>query len=393
MRISQNGTVSDDAMILSVRPDGSGNLVEAPGGVVPSPITDLDLSDAITVPVAGQTPGGFNIGGRTQYTGEIQWFDALYENEVESQFGFNQIYKARVHLTRANAGLTFTGAGPFTYYIGPSPMTVSVVSVSASEITLDIVFPRTSVGLATITATYLDGYIYPPVAGGPMTELITTSQYTGTVTWFTVDDPSWNPSLPIFVEGKKYRANVALTATMINAVDGWTFTGLSQDAFSHNSANAPFTATIAGQTATMSIIFVCAETGPAPSFTDLSDFLVPPMGSYTPVRDYYYYTTHYVSLNRWYDEQGNELPMVGDQYAPFVVDQTYICVFEIYAPPGTTFAGLRVEDSTIYYSSHGDINYESNMEITVDIGYNPLYGSVMRGSVVFPSFYVGIIHW
>jgi hypothetical protein len=331
------------------------------------------LSSAITAPVAGETPAGFDNTGRTQYTGTVQWSNALFDDGVVSEFGFNQIYRARVHLTRANTNVTFTGAGPFMYYVNASP--VSVVSVSASEITLDIIFPRTSVGLATVTLTHLDAYIIPPIVNGPQTQVINNSEYTGTVAWRSVGKPGWNVGSP-FVEGDTYEAAVSLTANG-DTSNGWTFTG--SNTFSHDNAASMTTISITSKTATMNFYFECTDSGLTQIFgtINLATYLAPPIMYADPKTGYSgggVYRDR--DVNKWFDMGMQEWP-------PDATTGGDICVFEIVGTGTNTFAGT---DAIFIYEVEGE-SYYADVEID-QIGYSP-EGVYVRGTVTFANVYNG----
>jgi hypothetical protein len=376
VRISQNGKVSP-YMGLSARPFGpGGSLIEVPWGFTPTVITE-DLTAAITVPEAGQTPAGFNNSAVSQYTGTIEWSNALYDDGVVSQFGYDQIYKARVHLTRVNGSYTFTGVESLHDYIDGTYLPVvrpwGYLTPSSIEITLDIVFPPTSTGLATIDYTHLDPYIIPPVVNGPKTLTIDNNQYSGTVAWSSVTNPGWAPSAS-FVVGHTYRADVSLTAKTVNSITGWTFTG--SNAFSHEDAEPITNISIASKTATMSINFVCTNSGPIPIAEEinLAQYLAPPQA-------YKDFKTGWSDSGIYKDRDENK--WFNGTTETFPISEGNVCVFELVGIDPYTFAGAQV---TFVYRVESEGYYQ---DVEIDrFGYSP-EGISVRGLVRFTAVYMG----
>ena len=95
---------------------------------------------------------------------------------------------------------------------------------------------------ATITNLNLTNKLTAPATGGMPTTAITDDQYTGTIEW------SGNPM--IFSGGKAYTSIVTLTA-----LDGYTFSGVTHNAFSHAGATSVANSAGSSQTMTITITF------------------------------------------------------------------------------------------------------------------------------------------
>ena len=158
----------------------------------------------ITPPVSGQTPVTA-ITETDQYTGTVTWSG----NPVV--FGNNTPYTATITLA-PKLGYTLTGI-PVNFFTVTGA--TSVINGTNSG-TITATFPKTGAGPVNIAEI---GGITPPVAGEkPVTKIVETSQYTGTVTWS--NDPA------IFGYGTTYNARITLTPKT-----GYTLTGVPANFF------------------------------------------------------------------------------------------------------------------------------------------------------------------
>jgi hypothetical protein len=306
---------------------------------------------------------------------------------ASGDFGYGITYKARVRLTRRSASYTFTGAGSFTHS-GALAIAVVPFSESASGITLDIVFPEVSLGIARVTKTDLTGYIYAPSEGGPITTEIDTNQYSGTVTWWCPEEMRW-------LSDPEFEANRVYTATVVlNAKHGWTFEGLGGGTFTHNGADITAATphlSNSNMTATITFDFMCLGSGgPLQVTAGLNlAWLRPPRYGVSPImwfdseeysNDPFRLYVYWMALDFQTD-----VPWYGNQYGSLSVDCPYAATFVVGAMPGYTFAGLK--ESDFYYDS-GSPAYDAQVEIIVEtMGNHPDYGSdVLIATVKFPGF-------
>lgn len=95
----------------------------------------------------------------------------------------------------------------------------------------------------TVNDLNLTDKLTSPVTGGsPATAIADDAQYTGTV--------AWNSAPAKFLGGTSYTATVTLTAQ-----EGYTFSGVAQNAFSHTGATSVTNSAGSGTTLTVTIVF------------------------------------------------------------------------------------------------------------------------------------------
>jgi hypothetical protein len=173
------------------------------------------VKDAMPVPSAINT---------TQYTGIIEWKTSGGAAFTDDTFAAATVYKALVTLT-AMSGYTFTGvaANSFTY-------TTATATNAVNSGTVTITFPATaSVAVSNFDLTAL--VIAPVVTATPVTTEINSTQYTGTVAWYTNGGAPFTGGA--FAADSIYKARVMLTPKL-----GYTFEGVAANSFTHMGATA-----------------------------------------------------------------------------------------------------------------------------------------------------------
>ncbi|MCL2151438.1 MAG: CotH kinase family protein [Oscillospiraceae bacterium] len=192
----------------------------ANGGVVTAvfPATELQTINiaaipGVTVPVAGAAPVTV-IAETYQYTGAVVWSPA-----VSVGFANNTVYTATITLT-AKTGYTLTGVAANFFTVDGA----ASVSNAASSGVVTVVFPVTA--LEPVSIGLIAG-VTAPVAGViPITSIVETSEYSGTVTW--------SPTVSLtFAYNTVYTATITLTPKA-----GYTMDGVAADFFTVYSATS-----------------------------------------------------------------------------------------------------------------------------------------------------------
>jgi hypothetical protein len=136
-------------------------------------IIEVALIEGVKIPVTGETP--VTVIEHVQYTGTVIWEPnhPVFEPKTE--------YTATITLT-AKPGFTLQGVDADFFTIEDA---ISV-SNSANSGVITVVFPSTagsSTDLAVIDIAAIQGITVPAINVAPVTSIIETEQYTGTVTW------------------------------------------------------------------------------------------------------------------------------------------------------------------------------------------------------------------
>jgi formylglycine-generating enzyme required for sulfatase activity len=226
-----------------------------------STVTLRDLSSVVPAPEPDQTP---EVSIETaQYTGIITWKESDGYTPVQSDFVKGNVYVAIV-LLEPKAGWTFAELVATAFsYAGASSITFD-----ADTGAVTITFPP--VGVDPVTLLDLTSLVTPPAAYEyPVTTPFETEQYTGTITYGTVQTVSYNDRDPNNADGTiqtmqygfiwndrpfhpeyVYSASVALTPK-----GDYTFLGLPANSFTHSGASS-----VTLNNNTVTLIFL--ETGP-----------------------------------------------------------------------------------------------------------------------------------
>jgi hypothetical protein len=274
----------------------------------PGPVDALDLSKALTEPVAGAAPGIFTSPDSTQYTGgAVSWEPAL----TDGKFAGSVSYTAAVTLT-AGTGYTFTGAGSFTY----GTLAVTKTENEDGTVTVAVAFGPTE---AAVTYLDLTNAIAAPATGAAPVYVFTSpslAQYDGgDVTW----DPPVNVLDGAFAAGTVYKASVTLAA-----VEGYTFAG------------AKFT--YAGATAVLDGDVVTVTFGATDAVVNALNLtaLIPAPAKNNPVQSAIVDGTQFSGQVTWKDTEGK--PFVGTQFGAATV---YTATAVLAPLPGFTFTGFE----------------------------------------------------
>jgi hypothetical protein len=190
----------------------------------PTTVNALELKDFFAAPKTGEKADTQFTG--TQYDGAIAWSPA-----VTDTFAAGTAYTATVTLKVKNNTFTFDGVAKnaFTYTgaTATNPANSGVVTVVFAK-TGETVEKPTAVNGEALKLTTL--VTKPVTDAAPKTDAIDETQYTGSVEWQNSDSTAFNGVA--FAAGTAYKAVVTLTAK-----DGYTFTGVPANAFSHADAD------------------------------------------------------------------------------------------------------------------------------------------------------------
>ncbi|MFP3090232.1 hypothetical protein LQZ21_07885 [Treponema sp. TIM-1] len=185
----------------------------------PIVITDYNLTPYIPKPISGVTPVWSFAG--PQYTGTVQWKNMETPAALTGPFQSGVAYTAEVTLTPA-MGYTFTRAGQDTF-VHTGAKTVTNPAGNGS-VTIDFSVTASAGNPTIVYDTVLTDRLPKPIIGGTPVLGIAGAQYTGRVVWM--------PPHSTFQSGTVYKAVVTL-----NAAPGYTFTGIGQNVFFHDTAS------------------------------------------------------------------------------------------------------------------------------------------------------------
>jgi hypothetical protein len=184
----------------------------------PKVVNSLNLTPYIPKPAGGVMPLSSFAG--PQYTGTIIWKTTGTSEALTGPFQADTEYTAEVTLSPA-IGYTFTGAGQFTHggalsvTNGPELVRISFAAAAAE-------------GSMVVYDTDLTGRISRPIEGLTPVGSIVAPQYAGIVTWTPAH--------------RTFQADVVYTAELgLQAAEGYTFTGIGQNAFTHGAAQGTVT--------------------------------------------------------------------------------------------------------------------------------------------------------
>lgn len=189
-------------LAFSFQPNASASMVTLSNIVVKAPVT-------------GAVPTNCISGSSTQYTGTVLW------NPSGTTFVASTVYTAMVALV-VKSNFTFSGLAP-GFFVVTNASTCSNPTNSWSNTTITAIFSITGVATNTTTNTtvaisIIDGVTEPIMGAVPVTNILATAQYVGTV--------SWSPNDPMFAGDTYYTATITLTASPSN-----TFVGVGSNFF------------------------------------------------------------------------------------------------------------------------------------------------------------------
>jgi hypothetical protein len=180
-------------------------------------------------------------------------------------------------------------------------------------------------GPKVVTALDLTGKVTAPVRGAtPVTTFTATDQYTGVIVWQTADGVELSGD---FAAGTEYKAVLTLTAQ-----DGYTFTGLGENAFTYGGATVSNDAN--SGTLTISFPATAAEgTDTTVTALDLSGKVTAPVKGAAPVTAFTA-TDQYTGVIVWQTAAGTAVS------GNFAAGTEYKAVLTLTAKTGYTFTGL-----------------------------------------------------
>jgi hypothetical protein len=189
----------------------------------PVVITEFNLTPYIPRPI--NRAGAVTSFGGAQYTGTVSWKESGSQAVLVGPFQAGVEYTAEVTLTPA-IGYGFTGVGQnrFTH------TGAQRVTNPANSGTVRLEFSATgSPSMVAVFDTILTSRIPKPAYGVTPITSFAGNQYTGTVVWKNTDTNA--PLVGSFQSNIPYTAVAAL-----NAVPGYTFIGIGENAFTHGDA-------------------------------------------------------------------------------------------------------------------------------------------------------------
>ncbi len=176
---------------------------------------------ALAAPSVGAVPQMSVLG--EQFAGTVSWSDGTNENPA--QFGASTSYTATVTLV-PKLGYTFDGVeADFFETTG-----YTMITNTANSNVVTITYPATKeIADTTFTKLAIEGVTAPVPGETPVTVIMETEEYTGTVSWSdgTYEKPSQ------FQFGTKYTATITLTPK-----DGYTNLGVAENAYTVTGADA-----------------------------------------------------------------------------------------------------------------------------------------------------------
>jgi hypothetical protein len=201
----------------------------------PTVISDFNLTPYISKPINGILPVTSFAG--SQYTGRVSWKNSGTQVVLVGPFQPGTAYTAEVSLTPV-LGHTFAGVTQ-NRFIHTGAGSVSNPADSG-EIRVDFSSTGGGGGPSIVYDTNLTSRIHKPIRGEAPVLSVSGSQYTGSVTWVPVVHST-------FQYGTVYTAVITL-----NAVPGYTFTGIGQNVFTHGEASGVINPASSG---TVTIVF------------------------------------------------------------------------------------------------------------------------------------------
>ena len=203
-----------------------------------------DLAVALPAPVRGAAPvSAFSV---SQYAGSVVWQTAAGVALTENYFQANAVYRAVVTLTPV-FGYTFSGLQNGTGITHSAALSSSFNLINGT-VTLEF-NPTTAAGQDNVVNLYnLTGVLTRPMYNRtPSVNTIVTPQYTGTVSWFYMDDSAIIGRLE---RNMPFRAVVSLTAQT-----GFTFDGVPENVFFHDQMLWAENAIGTGNSLTVTVAF------------------------------------------------------------------------------------------------------------------------------------------
>jgi len=277
------------------------------------------LLTGLTAPVALQTPVAA-VSATTEFTSAVTW-----EPEVPAggTFKYATVYTANITLTAAS-GYTFDGVPANSFSVaGGLPATNP--AGTGTTLVVTVVCPETQP--EPVSLFELEGITPPvtfqtPVSGA----VIDTDQYTGTVSW----SPAPAGPSGTFLYETVYTANISLTVK-----PGYTFAGVSANAFSVDGATNVNNAAGAGTTISVSAAF------PQTKILDVDNLAIDGVAAFAygmPVSSVTE-TDQYIGIVTW-------TPVPGGFAGMFEFGEDYTATITLTAKPGYTFA--NAEENSFY---------------------------------------------
>jgi len=247
------------ATLISNDADSGVVTAEFPATGEASPaVINISAISGITLPSYAETPVT-TITETDQYTGTVSW------DPTDDPFKAETVYTATITLT-ARAGYTLSGVAEDFFTVTGA----TLISNDADSGVVTAEFPATGEAPpAVINISAISGITLPVRGETPVTPIIETDQYTGTV--------SWSPDDAAFVGGIIYTATITLTAK-----SGYTLTGITSDFFTvaettsvTNAADSGVITAVFPSTDAIDIVFQSAtQTGGVSGTADSTELIL-----------------------------------------------------------------------------------------------------------------------
>ena len=332
-------------------------------------ISGEDLTELIQLPSGGQRRQT-TMNVNEQYSAIFDWYDSFdggntFNDAIGVVYYPDYIYCAEITL-RAQKGYTFKGTeeNSFSHYKAASVLNPAGTGTSLK---ISVVFPVTpNENDIIVTATNLTFILVPPVKHGIPYSTLNYTQYQANIAWESVAGENVEQFLP----SSSYKAIINLIPK-----SGYTFTGLTDDSFSHSSAlNVEFD--ILNSNLTIEFKPTTAEgVEETVSAYNLTDLIPVPIHRAAPLITFA--SQQYSgNINWFYTESGSDNPVTGG----FPCEKPIKAVISLDPEDGFTFNGVLA--NAFLHDGSVLVSYAAGAD-TITITFSAPVWKI--GSVIFPS--------
>jgi hypothetical protein len=306
---------------------------------------DFDLTLHVPRPVTGEDP--VRAFHAETFGGIVEWTPA------DGVFQAGKSYTAAVSLY-PGAGYVFPEGTIQVVHSGAVSSPISFGSASGGRAAGDLEFPPAAGAQDIVTVNDLDltDKVPAPVTGGEVEASVNAPQYAGKVSWTTEGD---EPPKGVFKMGKVYTATAELVAA-----SGYTFTGVTKNAFTHDGASGEGPAN-AANSGTVTIVFPATTEEMAETVDDfdLSGKIPVPTGN--GKAEFYFSSTQYSGNVVW-----SPVPKGG----VFQKGTEYTAKAELKAATGYVFTGVPENAFTHTGASGKPTNAKNSPLVTITFPVN-----------------------